>query len=154
MSMAFLDSLNISGSGLTAQKLRMQVVAQNLANAQTTRTENGGPYRRKLVVLSERNDPGAFSTALNASIGGASLGGGESMRGVEATAIVDDADDFKMEYDPAHPDADANGYVRLPNVNTVEEMVDIMSASRLYEANVTAFNAMKEMAAKALEIGK
>ena len=147
--MAFLDSLNISGSGLTAQKLRMQVVAQNLANAQTTRTENGQPYRRKLVVLSERNDPGAFSTALNASIGGE-----ESMRGVEATAIMDDADDFKLEYDPTHPDADANGYVRLPNVNTTEEMVDIMSASRLYEANVTAFNAMKEMAAKALEIGK
>jgi flagellar basal-body rod protein FlgC len=147
--MAFLDSLNISGSGLTAQKLRMQVVAQNLANAQTTRTENGEPYRRKLVVLSERNDPAAFSNTLNASIGS-----GESLKGVEATAILDDADDFKLEYDPTHPDADANGYVRLPNVDTVEEMVDIMSASRLYEANVTAFNAMKEMAAKALEIGK
>lgn len=147
--MAFLDSLNISGSGLTAQKLRMQVVAQNLANAQTTRTANGEPYRRKLVVLSERNDPGAFSTALDASIGERT-----PFNGVEATAIVDDADDFKLEYDPTHPDADANGYVRLPNVNTAEEMVDIMSASRLYEANVTAFNAMKEMAAKALEIGK
>ena len=146
--MAFLDSLNISGSGLTAQKLRMQVVAQNLANAQTTRTENGEPYRRKLVVLTERN-PGAFSATLNASIGGQT-----APKGVEAAAIVDDADDFKLEYDPTHPDADANGYVRLPNVNTVEEMVDIMSASRLYEANVTAFNAMKEMAAKALEIGK
>jgi flagellar basal-body rod protein FlgC len=147
--MAFLESLNISGSGLTAQKLRMQVVAQNLANAQTTRTENGEPYRRKLVVLTDRNDPGAFSNALNESIGGKA-----SFNGVEATTIVDDADDFKLEYDPTHPDADANGYVRLPNVNTVEEMVDIMSASRLYEANVTAFNAMKEMAAKALEIGK
>lgn len=147
--MAFLNSLNISGSGLTAQKLRMQIVAQNLANAQTTRTENGEPYRRKLVVLSERNGTGAFSATLNASIGGQT-----DLQGVEATAIVDDADDFKLEYDPTHPDADANGYVRLPNVNTVEEMVDIMSASRLYEANVTAFNAMKEMAAKALEIGK
>jgi flagellar basal-body rod protein FlgC len=134
---------------LTAQKLRMEVVSQNLANAQTTRTANGQPYRRKLVVLSERNDPGAFSATLNASIGSKT-----SLNGVEATAIVDDADDFKLEYDPTHPDADANGYVRLPNVNTVEEMVDIMSASRLYEANVTAFNAMKEMAAKALEIGK
>ena len=147
--MAFLDSLNISGSGLTAQKLRMQVVAQNLANANTTRTEGGGPYRRKLVVLSERNGPNGFSSALNASIGDkATLGG------VEAAAIIGDADDFKLEYDPSHPDADANGYVRLPNVNTVEEMVDIMSASRLYEANVTAFNAMKEMASKALEIGR
>lgn len=147
--MAFLESLNISGSGLTAQKLRMQMVSENLANAQTTRTEGGGPYRRKLVVLSERNGLGAFSSALDASIGGkASIGG------VEATAIVGDADDFKLEYDPTHPDADANGYVQLPNINTVEEMVDIMSASRLYEANVTAFNAMKEMAAKALEIGR
>ena len=147
--MAFLDSLNISGSGLTAQKLRMQVVAQNLANANTTRTEGGGPYRRKLVVLSERSGPNGFSAALNASIGEkASLGG------VKASAIIGDADDFKLEYDPSHPDADANGYVRLPNVNTVEEMVDIMSASRLYEANVTAFNAMKEMASKALEIGR
>ncbi len=147
--MAFLDSLNISGSGLTAQKLRMQVVAQNLANASTTRTEGGGPYRRKLVVLSERGGSNGFSAALEASAGEkASLGG------VKATAIVGDADDFKLEYDPSHPDADANGYVRLPNVNTVEEMVDIMSASRLYEANVTAFNAMKEMASKALEIGR
>ena len=147
--MAFLDSLNISGSGLTAQKLRMQVVAQNLANAQTTRTEEGGPYRRKLVVLSERGGQNTFSATLNSSIGGKA-----SVGGVEASAIVEDADDFKLEYDPTHPDADDNGYVQLPNVNTVEEMVDIMSASRLYEANVTAFNAMKEMAAKALEIGR
>ena len=146
--MSFLDSLNISGSGLTAQKLRMQIVAQNLANAATTRTEDGGPYRRKLVVLSERNGVGSFSDELNAAVG-SKIG-----KGVEATAIVDDADDFKVEYDPSHPDADAQGYVRLPNINTVEETVDIMSASRLYEANVTAFNAMKEMAAKALEIGR
>ncbi len=147
--MSFMDSLNISGSGLTAQKLRMQMVAQNLANAQTTRTEDGGPYRRKLVVLSERGGPKAFSAELDSSISGKA-----SVFGVEATAIVEDADDFKLEYDPTHPDADENGYVMLPNVNTVEEMVDMMSASRLYEANVTAFNAMKEMAAKALEIGR
>ena len=148
MIMSFLDSLNIGGSGLTAQKLRMQIVAQNLANANTTRTEEGGPYRRQLVVLSERNGLNSFSDELDASID-RRVG-----RGVEATAIEGDADDFKVEYDPTHPDADADGYVRLPNVNTVEETVDIMSASRLYEANVTAFNAMKEMAAKALEIGR
>ncbi len=148
MIMGFLDSLNISGSGLTAQKLRMQIVAQNLANASTTRTEDGGPYRRKLVVLEERRGQASFSDELNASVSG-KIG-----KGVEATAIIDDADDFKVEYDPTHPDADDQGYVRLPNVNTVEETVDIMSASRLYEANVTAFNAMKEMAAKALEIGR
>ena len=148
MIMGFLDSLNISGSGLTAQKLRMQIVAQNLANASTTRTEEGGPYRRKLVILSERDGFNSFSDELSTSVS-RKIG-----KGVEATSIVDDADDFKVEYDPAHPDADEEGYVRLPNVNTVEETVDIMSASRLYEANVTAFNAMKEMAAKALEIGR
>lgn len=145
--MSFIDSLNISGSGLTAQKLRMEIVAQNLANANTTRTESGDPYRRKLVVLSE--GPGSFSTELNASLGKSS-----SVGGVQVSQIVEDQDDFKLDYDPTHPDADANGYVRLPNVNTTEEMVDMMSASRLYEANVTAFNAMKAMAAKALEIGK
>ncbi len=147
--MAFLNSLNISASGLTAQKYRMEIVAQNLANAQTTRTEDGGPYRRKLVVLSEitgtANFAGTLRTAMNENA---------SPGGVEVSAILEDADDFKVEYDPSHPDADADGYVRLPNVNTVEEMVDIMAASRLYEANITAFNAMKDMAAKALEIGK
>lgn len=147
--MSFLNSLNISGSGLTAQKLRMEIVAENLANANTTRGADGNPYRRKLVVLSERTKPRDFSSELSESIGNSS-----SYAGVEATAIVDDTDDFKVEYDPTHPDADAAGYVRLPNVNTTEEMVDIMSASRLYEANITAFNAMKEMAAKALEIGR
>lgn len=147
--MAFLNSLNISASGLTAQKYRMEIVAQNLANAQTTRTEDGGPYRRKLVVLSEitgtANFAGTLRTAMNENA---------SPGGVEVSAVLEDADDFKVEYDPSHPDADADGYVRLPNVNTVEEMVDIMAASRLYEANITAFNAMKDMAAKALEIGK
>lgn len=146
---SFMDSLNISGSGLTAQKLRMTIVAQNLANASTTRTEAGGPYRRKLVVLSEKGNTADFSAALNASIGDRAPGGG-----VQVDAVIEDPDDFKVEYDPTHPDADANGYVMLPNVNTTEEIVDIMSASRLYEANVTAFNAMKEMITKALEIGK
>ncbi len=146
--MSFMKSLDISGSGLTAQKLRMQIVAQNLANASTTRTEDGGPYRRQMVVLNERTS--SFSAHLNAATGASGAAG----RGVEATAIVGDADDFKVEYDPTHPDANEDGYVQLPNVNSVEEMVDMMSASRLYEANVTAFNAMKEMAAKALEIGR
>ena len=146
---SFMNSLNISGSGLTAQKLRMTIVAENLANATTTRTEAGGPYRRKLVVLSERGNTADFSAALDASIGDRAAGGG-----VQVGAVIEDQDDFKVEYDPTHPDADANGYVQLPNVNTTEEMVDMMSASRLYEANVTAFNAMKEMITKALEIGR
>ncbi len=145
--MSFLDSLNISGSGLTAQKYRMEIVAQNLANAETTRTAAGGPYRRKLAVLSEIGSTGTFQDALRASSGSAT-------GGVRVASVLDDTDDFKVEYDPTHPDANADGYVQLPNVNTTEEMVDMMSASRLYEANITAFNAMKEMASKALEIGK
>jgi flagellar basal-body rod protein FlgC len=145
--MAFLDALNISGSGLTAQKYRMEIVAQNLANADTTRTEAGGPYRRKLVVLSEIGSTGTFENALRAASGG-------TAGGVRIKEVLDDTDDFKVEYDPTHPDANADGYVQLPNVDTTEEMVDMMSASRLYEANITAFNAMKEMASKALEIGR
>ena len=144
--MAFLDSLNISGSGLTAQKYRMEIVAQNLANADTTRTEAGGPYRRKLVVLQEIGSTGTFAQALRASSGASG--------GVRVLEVLDDTDDFKVEYDPTHPDANEDGYVQLPNVDTTQEMVDMMSASRLYEANVTAFNAMKAMATKALEIGK
>lgn len=144
--MAFMNSLDISGSGLTAQKYRMSIVAQNLANADTTRTEAGGPYRRKLVVLSEREGARDFAGALSAA--------SEQARGVRVEEVLDDEDDFRVEYDPTHPDANEEGYVQLPNVNTVEEMVDIMSAARLFEANVTAFNAMKGMAQKALEIGK
>lgn len=145
--MGFLDSLNISGSGLTAQKYRMEIVAQNLANADTTRTVAGGPYRRKLVVLEEITSNGTFAQALRASSAGS--GGGVRVR-----EVLDDTDDFKVEYDPTHPDANEDGYVQLPNVDTTQEMVDMMAASRLYEANVTAFNAMKAMATKALEIGK
>ena len=145
--MGFLDSLNISGSGLTAQKYRLEIVAQNLANADTTRTEAGGPYRRKLVVFEEIGSTGTFAQALRASSAGS--GGGVRVR-----EVLDDTDDFKLEYDPTHPDANEDGYVQLPNVDTTQEMVDMMAASRLYEANVTAFNAMKAMATKALEIGK
>jgi flagellar basal-body rod protein FlgC len=126
----------------------MEIVAQNLANADTTRTEAGGPYRRKLVVLQEITSNGTFADALRTSSGG-SQGGG-----VRVQQVLDDTDDFKVEYDPTHPDANQDGYVQLPNVDTTQEMVDMMSASRLYEANVTAFNAMKAMATKALEIGK
>ena len=145
--MGFLDSLNISGSGLTAQKYRMEIVAQNLANADTTRTEEGGAYRRKLELLSEIGSTGTFAQALRSASGSAP-------GGVRVTEVVDDNDDFKVEYDPTHPDANEDGYVELPNVDTTEEMVDMMSASRHYEANITAFNAMKDMASRALEIGK
>ena len=145
--MDFLSALNISGSGLTAQKLRMDVISQNIANAQVTRTERGSPYRRKMVVLSSIEESGSFQDALDRVMG-------KSMGGVQVNRIVEDYSPLVPVYDPAHPDANEEGYVMLPNVNTTQEMIDILSASRAYEANVTAFNATKAMALKALEIGR
>ncbi|MEA4832001.1 MAG: flagellar basal body rod protein FlgC [Oscillospiraceae bacterium] len=141
--MAFLRTLDISGSALTAQKLRMKVIAQNLANASTTKTESGEAYKRKLVVFKEKSDVNSFENEL-----------GSSLAGVEVSAIVEDNDDYKLDYDPQNPNADENGYIKIPNVNTLEEMIDMMSASRSYEANITAFNAIKQMASAALNIGK
>ena len=145
--MDFLNSLNIGGSALTAQKLRMNVISQNIANADTTRTENGGPYARKMVVLESREGK-SFSSILN------EVSNGSKYYGVAVKSIVEDNQGFKPVYNPAHPDADANGYVMMPNVDTTTEMVDMISATRSYEANVTAFNAVKLMATKALDIGK
>lgn len=147
--MAFLNSLDISGSGLTAQKLRMDIISQNLANANSTVTETGEAYKRKLVVFSEKTGSGNFNLSLNDAINEVS-----SFGGVEVSAIIEDNDAYKLEYDPANPLANKSGYVEIPAINTVEEMVDMMSASRSYEANVTAFNSIKSMAKKALEIGK
>ncbi|MCE5236821.1 MAG: flagellar basal body rod protein FlgC [Clostridiaceae bacterium] len=143
--MSFLNAFNISGSALTAQRMRMDVIAQNLANASTTRTEDGGPYRRQVTVLSENK--ASFSSYLNSALG--TTGGG-----VKVSGIVEDDSDFKLEYDPTNPDADADGYVHYPNVNEVTELIDMMAATRAYEANVTALNSMKSMMLKALEIGK
>jgi len=149
--MAFLSSLDISGSALTAQRLRMDVISQNVANAATTRTANGEPYRRRVAVFAERKDNLSFADYLNEAKNGRSASHG---RGVVVSSIETDMTDFKMEYDPSHPDADANGYVKYPNVNEVTEMVDMMAATRAYEANITALNATKSMALKALEIGR
>lgn len=144
--MSFLSSLNISATGMTAQRLRLDVAAENITNVETTRTEDGTPYRRKLVVLESKDD---FRTVLNKAMGKTTSNGG-----VEATAIVDDATELKAVYNPEHPDADDQGYVRMPNVDVVQETTDAMAATRSYEANITAFNAVKQMAQKALEIGK
>lgn len=141
----FLNSLNISGSALTAQRLRMDVISQNLSNVDTTNVGNGQPYRRKTVELTERTQT-TFSGYLDAET--------NSPGGVEASAINEDQTDFKLQYDPSNPDANAQGYVRMPNVDTVTEMTDLMEASKSYSANVTSFNAMKAMISKALEIGK
>lgn len=143
--MSFLQSLNISGSGLTAQRLRMDIISENIANKDTTRTENGEPYRRKMVVFSSTsNFKDKFIQNLNEY----------KARGVEVTEIVEDPTEFKLVYDPEHPDADENGYVSMPNVDTLKETVDMMEAYRAYQANVTALNTMKQMAVKALEIGR
>jgi flagellar basal-body rod protein FlgC len=145
--MAFLNSLNISGSALTAQKFRMEVISQNIANAEST--ADGKAYRRKLVVLSERQNSFAESFK-NASQKIKT----ENSGGVEVSGIVEDDNAVRLEYDPDNPLANDEGYVEKPDINTLEEMIDMMSASRAYEANVTTFNAVKSMAMKALEIGK
>jgi flagellar basal-body rod protein FlgC len=146
--MGLFDAINASGSGLTAERLRMDVTAENLANAQTTRGADGQPYRRKEVVLQERD--GGFGAALDTAMArGASSGGAG---GVQVAGIIEDQSDFKLVYDPGHPDANADGYVQMPNVNPVTEMVDLISASRGYEANVTAIQTAKTMFSKTLDI--
>ena len=148
--MGLFDGLDVSATGLTAQRLRMDVTAENLANAQTTRGANGQPYRRKEVILQEIPQ-GGFGSQLAAAMGtGASARPG----GVEVAAIAEDSTPGKLVYDPGNPDANAQGYVRMPNVDTVSEMVDLIDASRAYEANVTAMQSTKQMLAKTLDLLK
>ncbi|NLY49080.1 MAG: flagellar basal body rod protein FlgC [Clostridiales bacterium] len=144
--MSLFSGMNISASGMSAQRLRMDIIAQNIANVQTTRDENGKPYRRKAVVFAEKNaTPFQEVFMRTAGIIGS---------GVKVTKIVEDRSPLRKVYDPTHPDADEDGYVSYPNVNVVQEMTDLIDATRSYEANVTAFNATKNMALKGLEIGK
>lgn len=148
--MGIFNAINLSATGLTAQRLRMDVIAKNIANASTTRTENGLPYRRQVVIFEENCRNKAFSQFLSEESRRLFLKDG----GVKVKGIVDDKSPFKRIYDPGHPDADAEGYVLMPNVDAVVEMVNMISAARAYEANVTALNATKGMAQKALEIGR
>lgn len=145
--MGFLSSLDISGSALTAQRMRMDVVAQNVANIDTTRDADGNPYRRRMVIF-QAQDGQTFSQALNSEMSGT------AGTGVKVTELIEDPSEFKYEYDPQHPDADEFGYVRKPNVELAREMVDMMSATRSYEANITLLNSTKSMAMSALDIGK
>ncbi|NLV37443.1 MAG: flagellar basal body rod protein FlgC [Clostridiaceae bacterium] len=147
--MGYFGALDIGASALTAQRLRMDTISQNIANANTTRTKDGTPYRRRLVVFQERSQGIPFSQYLSASSRERYIG-----KGVKVSAIVEDSSPFKRVYDPGHPDADQEGYVEMPNVDTVTEMVNMISATRAYEANVTSINTTKSMAMKALEIGK
>ena len=131
---------------MTAQKYRLDIISQNIANAQVTRTAGGEAYRRKMTVLSSVKT-GTFMDALNNATN-------SQDSGVQVAAVIEDESALVPVYDPSHPDANAQGYVMYPNVNTAQEMTDAMGASRAYEANVTAFNAIKSLVLKALEIGK
>lgn len=145
--MALFTGMNINASGMSAQRLRMDVISQNIANANTTRTKEGGPYVRKNVVLTEKvSTTDNFGQVLNRTING--IG-----NGVKVTAIVNDTDtDMNLVYDPSHPDADENGYVLYPNVNVVTEMTDLIDSTRSYEANATAFEASKNVASTGLRL--
>jgi flagellar basal-body rod protein FlgC len=145
----FSSSFAITASALTAEKLRMDVISNNIANADTTRTIEGGPYIRERVVFAPRIDATQTFAPMLANMTA------EGMPiGVRVTGIIKDPSPPRMVYDPGHPDANSEGYVAYPNVNAVNEMVDLISASRAYEANITAFNATKSMALQALTIGK
>ncbi len=151
--MAFLSSMNIIGSGLTAQQLRLDVVSENITNMNTTRTEAGGAYRRKMVVLEAQDGRDSFRNVLARS-SLSSNAGYNTAGGVRVTEIAEDPSDLKLMYDPTHPDANENGYVELPNVTLVKEVTDAMAATQAYSAGVTALNSLKTVINQALEIGR
>lgn len=146
--MGLFQAFNIAASGMTAQRFRMDIISENIANITTTSTAEGEPYRRKVVTFAERDvTPFSqiYSASKNAAVG----------NGVKVSSVTEDYDtDFVKEYDPSNPDADADGYVSYPNVNTVTEMTNLIDATRAFEANSTAFSAIKSMAEKGLSIGQ
>lgn len=147
--MSIFNAFDISGSGMSAQRFRMDVISQNVANVNTTRTEDGTPYRRKIVTFAEKDNSEPFSSYLAKST--ANYTG----NGVKVTSVTEDNEtDMIRTYDPSHPDADEDGYVTYPNVNIVTEMTNLIDASRSYEANATAFEASKSMASKGLQMGQ
>ena len=149
--MGMFLGIDTSASGLTAERLRMDVISNNIANANTTRAENGGAYKRRYVVFSPRERQAeSFEKTLMQTLGANKKSG----EGVRAVSIMEDTDPGPLVYDPGHPDANADGMVEKPNVNIVTEMVDMITAHRAYEANSTVINAAKAMALKTLEIGK
>lgn len=147
--MGLFDALQISSTGLSAERTRMDVIANNLANAQTTRTENGTPFRRQEVVLQSASQ--SFASVLDREVASRVRPDGEP-GGVRVVAVAEDPSPNRLVYDPGHPDADANGYISLPNVNPVTEMVDLIAASRSYEANVNAMQTAKQMFTKTLDL--
>ena len=152
--MSIFSSMDVSASGLTAQRLRMDVISNNIANVDTTRTPEGGPYRRQRVIFEARGYEPVFSLPLKGRLLDA-LSGVDARpgNGVRVSKIDKDSSAPKLAYNPGHPDANEQGYVLMPNISIVTEMVDMISASRSYEANVTAVSAAKELLASALRIG-
>jgi flagellar basal-body rod protein FlgC len=154
--MSFFDAIGIAASGLTAERTRMDVTSENLANADTTNGAGGQPYQRQEVVLSQVG--GGFSAALSGAMGGVgggpSLASGPTAGGVAVSGIVNDPTPDQMVYDPGNPSANAQGYVRMPNVNPVNEMVDMIDESRSYESDITAMNTAKQMYEKTLDLLK
>lgn len=145
--MDLIQTIDIAASGMVAQRTRLNVISMNLANANTTRTDDGTPYRRKTTIFQPYHMGNSFQNHLrNAQE--------DQIYGVKVTEIVPVSGEFKKIFDPSHPDADEKGYVYLPNVNLVQEMVQMLNANRSYEANAAAIRAAKEMALKALEIGR
>ncbi len=146
--MSIFSAMNISASGMTAQQFRTDIIAENIANVNTTRDENGNVYRRQTVVFEEKAVSNSFYETL-------ALACGTTGTGVKVSAVTEDYETpMNMVYDPSHPDADEDGYVTYPNVSTITEMTNMIDASRSYEANVTAFNAAKSMAMRGLDVGK
>jgi flagellar basal-body rod protein FlgC len=145
--MSFFKAMDISSSGLTAQRLRMNVLSANLANAQSTRGDDGGPYKRRDVVFSATPTGTAFEDFLNGT-------SGTELRKVQVVDIHKDTKEPRRVFDPSHPDADKDGFVNMPNIQVMTEMVNMIAATRAFEANSTALNDSKQMAVKALEIGR
>lgn len=155
--MAFLSTMNIIGSGMTAQQMRLDVISENVVNMRTTRTEGGGAYRRKVIVLQSETGKNGFRAAMAQAgrrLDAASNRGYEAAGGVRVAAIEEDPSEMGMVYDPTHPDANEDGYVELPNVTLVKEITDAMAATQAYNADVTAFNILKQVVAKGMEIGR
>lgn len=146
--MDILSAIDIASTGMTAQRARLNVISMNLANANTTRTAQGGPYRRKTVIFQSAPVSASFQEELKASLKG------RQVYGVRVIGVMPVKGPFKKIFDPSHPDADKDGYVSLPNVNLVQEMVQMLNANRGYEANAAAIKTTKEMALKALELGR
>lgn len=145
--MSMFNSINISTSALNAEKTRIDIISKNMANVNTSRSTGGMPYRRQMVVFQENNQ-NSFEKSLS------KYKNKIDANGVKISKIVEDDSPFKLVYEPGHPDSDENGYLKMPNVDIIKEMVDLISAQRSYDANITAINSSKSMLMKALEIGR